>query len=52
MNSLIKISQATSKKNEASRAFGIAQIQAVMDAEKAKRAANAKAHLISEQSKW
>ncbi len=40
------------QKNNEARKFAIAQIKAVMDAEKAKRAANAKAHLESEKSKW
>jgi len=38
--------------NAEARKFAIAQIQAVMDTEKAKRAANAKAHLESEMKKW
>ena len=39
-------------KNNEARAFAIAQIQLVMDAEKARRAAAAKAHLESEKAKW
>jgi hypothetical protein len=42
----------TEEKNNETRQWVIAQIQAVMDAEKAKRAANAKAHLQAEMAKW
>ena len=44
--------QNTEAKNTESRNFAIAQIQAVIDANKAKREASAKAHLDAEKAKW
>ena len=43
--------QITDRQNNEARQFAIAQLQSVMDAEKAKRAANIRAHSASEASK-
>jgi len=46
------MSNTTAQQNAEARAFAIAQIQAVRDAETAKRAESAQAHLESEKAKW
>ena len=43
--------QITDRQNNEARQFAIAQLQAVMDAEKSKRAANIRAHSASEAAK-
>ena len=47
-----QMNNETEIKNNEARAIAIAQIQLVMDAEKARREAAAKAHLESEKAKW